>query len=142
MAMGLAGVVLVALYTGVTTGLNLTRLARENSRATQILIEKMEELRLFTWDQINSTGFVPTSFTVPFFPEDVNPEESLMYTGTLAITASTLRDGAGQPRSYASNVVQVDVTVHWKSGSILRTRSMSSLIARDGEQNYVNGTSN
>ena len=63
--MGALGVVLVSLYTGMTTGFNVVRLARENLRATQVLQEKFETLRLYNWAQITSTNFVPPTFTAP-----------------------------------------------------------------------------
>src|SRR5467141_1985271 len=51
------GILIVCLYTGMTSGFNVVRMARENLRATQVLQEKFETLRLYTWDQINSNGF-------------------------------------------------------------------------------------
>src|SRR6266581_3037873 len=39
---GLMGVLIVCLYTGMTTGFSTVRLARENLRATQVIQEKFE----------------------------------------------------------------------------------------------------
>ena len=58
-AMGVVGLLVVALYAGMTSATISVRLARENHRATQIMDEKTELVRLLTWDQINSNGFVP-----------------------------------------------------------------------------------
>ena len=67
-AMGTAAVMFLALYSGLTGGFAIIKLARENTRATQILVEKMETIRLYTFDQINSNGFLPASFSVPYYP--------------------------------------------------------------------------
>src|SRR5687767_9113819 len=62
------GTVFVALYAGMATGFQSVRAARENLRATQILLEKFETIRLYNWDQITATGFLPDSFTNKFAP--------------------------------------------------------------------------
>src|SRR5882672_783086 len=61
-AMAAVGVVVVALYLGISSGFSIIRLARENLRATQIMVEKMETVRLYNWDQINSNGCIPRAF--------------------------------------------------------------------------------
>src|SRR4051812_21990024 len=60
-----AAIVLVSLYAGITYGMSVTEVTRENLRATQLILEKFETIRLYTWDQLNgSNGFViPTTFT-------------------------------------------------------------------------------
>src|SRR2546430_1662920 len=64
---GLMGVLIVCLYTGMTTGFSTVRLARENLRATQVIQEKFETLRLYTWDQINDPNFIPPTFTAGLY---------------------------------------------------------------------------
>src|SRR3954464_142977 len=54
--MSILGTVAAALMTGVTTGFFTMQLARENLRATQIMLEKVETIRLYTWDQITDTN--------------------------------------------------------------------------------------
>ena len=56
MGVGIMGVLFVSLYTGMTTGFGVVRMARENLRATQVLQEKFETIRLYTWEQINTPG--------------------------------------------------------------------------------------
>ena len=56
MAAGLIGVISVTLYIAIAQGFAATQVARENLRATQILQEKMETIRLYGWDQINVPG--------------------------------------------------------------------------------------
>src|SRR5262245_8810898 len=88
-AMGIVGLLVVALYSGMTTASVSVRLGRENHRATQVIVEKMEEIRLFNWEQVNSNGYVPTNFIAGYYsssPTNINTNQ-LIYTGTVAITA-------------------------------------------------------
>src|ERR1700747_2174680 len=65
-ASGLAGIIFLAGMSGFSSGFNGVKLDREESRATQILLEKTEMLRLYNWDQITGndpTTYVPASFT-------------------------------------------------------------------------------
>src|SRR5829696_8967031 len=67
-AMAIVGLVVLAVYSAITSGMSSLRMARENLRATQILVEKSEALRLYNWDQLN-TNFIPSRFVAPY---DVN----------------------------------------------------------------------
>src|SRR4051812_4497927 len=64
----LIGILFVSLYAGLSSGFAVISLARENLRATQVALEKMETMRMYSWDQVNSNGFVPPTFTAPFYP--------------------------------------------------------------------------
>src|SRR5690242_4531464 len=66
------GIVFVGLYSGLSSGFSFIQLARENLRGTQIMEEKMETLRLYRWDQINQSGFIPTNFVDTFYPLGTN----------------------------------------------------------------------
>ena len=122
------GILIVCLYTGMTSGFNVVRMARENLRATQVLQEKFETLRLYTWDQINSNGFIPQSFSAPIYSAT---DTNNAYQGTFSIRSAGIAD------AYADDLRMVTVTVNWTSGSLARTRSMSSFAARYGMQNYI-----
>ena len=45
------GVLFTSLYAGITAGFGALNSARENLRATQVMIDKMETLRLYSWNQ-------------------------------------------------------------------------------------------
>src|SRR5262245_23471967 len=64
---GFLGTVLVSLYLSFSSGFQFVQLSRENLRATQVLTEKLETIRLYTWDQVNTPGFIPTNFSAPFY---------------------------------------------------------------------------
>src|SRR4051812_3617845 len=51
-------VMAVALYGGISYCFASITLARQNLRATQICLEKMEIVRMYSWEQVNSNGFV------------------------------------------------------------------------------------
>lgn len=137
--MGVVGVMFVSLYAGMSTGFAVIQLARENLRASQILQEKMETIRLYTWEQLNNPGFVPGTFVEPFY--DATPVEGtyssnsfssgITYTGKVSIASAPLTE------SYADELRQVTITVNWRSAKVLRTREMKTFVTRNGLQNYI-----
>src|SRR6266550_6085100 len=83
-AVAIIGIQFVALYLGMTQGFGIVQVSRENLRATQILQEKMETIRLYTWDQITNNGFIPPTFTAAFYPagSQTNNNQGATYQGT------------------------------------------------------------
>lgn len=121
----------VAVYTGITFGFNTIRQARENTRATQILVEKAEQIRLFNWDQLTSgtNAFLSTNqFIVPYYSTNLG----VTYTGRVTIKPLTL---AGV--EYSNDMQQVTVTVSWVTGNMPRSRSLTTYVSRYGIQNYI-----
>jgi type II secretory pathway pseudopilin PulG len=125
------GIMFVSLYTGMSMGFAVIQLARENLRATQILQEKLETIRLYTWDQINTAGFVPTNFVDRFYATSTNDTGSLLYTGAVKIVTAPIDE------SYSNEIRQINIQVSWASGGVARKREMSTLVTRDGLQRYV-----
>ena len=80
-AVAIIGTVFVSLYLGMTQGFAIVQVARENLRATQILQEKTEIIRLYTWDQINTAGFIPPTIWRSV-PDSVSTMEALASTVT------------------------------------------------------------
>ncbi len=118
----------------VNYGMFIMRVTRENQRATQVMLEKLESVRLYKWDQVISNGFVPVSFTDSYDPQTPdNP--GITYYGTLSIDTATFT--ANTP-SYATNMRQFTVTLYWtNAGRIPHTRKFITYVSRDGMQNYV-----
>src|SRR5437660_4438127 len=86
-SLGVIGTVAGAMLTGITGGFFTMKMARENLRATQIMLEKVETIRLYTWDEINRTtptNFIPRSFTNYYDPNGAN-SNSIAYRGTLSV---------------------------------------------------------
>jgi type II secretory pathway pseudopilin PulG len=126
------GVVFTALYTGMTTGFQAVRSARENLRATQILLEKFESLRLYNWEQITSTNnYIPRTFTNHYV---LNPTTAgTVYEGQVNI--APLPVSVTEP--YLEDLRAVTITVNWMTGQNRRTRTFTSYVARYGLQHYV-----
>lgn len=129
--MGVMGTVVGALLTGITGGFFTMRMARENLRATQIILEKVETIRLYSWDQINLPGFIPPTFTATYDPNGGTNGQGLTYTGSLTITNAPITS------SYSNEMRMVTVRLNWKTGSIDRSREFTSYISRYGLQDYI-----
>lgn len=129
-ALGLVGILFLSVYTGLGTGFAVIGVARENLRATQVMQEKLETLRLYSWDQINSNGFIPKTFTAPYQPGG-GTNSGLIYNGTLTLT------NFPGTESYCTNMRLVTVELKWTSGSAPRTRQMQTAVSRYGLQNYI-----
>jgi hypothetical protein len=112
-------------------GFNLTQTLRENQRATQIVLEKLETLRLYNWDQVNSNGFIPSHFTAVYDPQD-SLRPGITYNGQVLLESFP----GGQ--NYHTNMRKVTITLDWANNNgRTQSRSLYTAIARDGVQNYV-----
>jgi prepilin-type N-terminal cleavage/methylation domain-containing protein len=133
-AMAVLGIMVVSLYAGISSGFAVARVARENLRATQILAERMEVIRLIKYDDVN-LGFVPATFTAPFYVNaDTNAASAgLMYTGTVTIGDAPLSDGA----TYSNDLRMIQINLNWVSGHVTRMRQMTTFASRYGLQGYV-----
>jgi len=132
-AVALAGIMFVSPYAAIASAFNTVRSNRENLRATQVLLEITEMLRLYTWDQIigNDTNtYVPATFTAPYYPD--SRSGGFDYNGTVITTNAPLGIG-----TYSTNMRSVTIGLTWISGNTLRTRSMTTLVSRYGLQNYI-----
>jgi|SRR5437667_4819644 len=129
-AVSVIGVLFVTLYLGLTQGFAIIQVARENLRATQVLQERMETVRLYTWDQLNTAGFVPQTFTATFYPVGNQTNQGVTYQGTMVVTNATVAE------SYGSDLKMILVTLNWQSGNVTRQRQMKTLVSHYGLHNY------
>ena len=133
------GITFVSLYAGMSGGFAVTQLSRENLRATQIILERMEGIRLYNWNQLcysNAAypGYLPTSFTNYYYPLATNGEsKGIAYVGSMLVTNAVLNPVA----TYGDSMRKIVVTVKWESGGVPRSRTMTTYQARNGMQNYV-----
>jgi type II secretory pathway pseudopilin PulG len=127
--MGLVAMVAVGLFSAFTQGIFSLRMARENLRATQVLLEKVETIRLYSYDQITNAGFIPTNFVSYYDPN--SPQKGIAYSGTMTI------GDAGLTNTYNNDLRLFTVTVKWKTGMLQRERQFSTFVARNGLQDYV-----
>jgi prepilin-type N-terminal cleavage/methylation domain-containing protein len=142
----LVSIFFVSLYAGISQGFGILANARENLRANQILVDKMEEFRLYSWDQVNSfgssTSFIPTNFVESAHPPTTADNSSsgsvtttnaagLLYHGEIIVT------NVAWGTSYDTNMRQVTIMLNWTNGSIPHHHSMSSIISQYGLQKYI-----
>ena len=139
-SVSIVGIMFLSLYGGITSGFAVINVARENLRATQIMVEKMEVMRLYTWDQVNSNGFVPLTFTASYYPPigTTNDQQNsavtnggIVYYGTISFS------NAPVSTNYSSSVKLVTVTMYWTNGTYTHQRSMQTLVSANGIQAYV-----
>ena len=131
---GVLGTLLVSLYAGLTFGFSQIQISREEERATQILAERMEVVRLLSWDQVvNLPGYVPTNFTASYsIANPTNaPAGSLIYTGTVQIASPSISE------AYSNDMKMLTISLSWKSRGLTHKRSMRTFVSRYGLQNYV-----
>ncbi len=128
-AFGILGLVIGTMFTCFSLGFASIRLTQENLRAAQILTEKMETIRLYTWTQVNTAGFIPTNFTAAF-NTGTNGSTNIVFNGTMSISDASLSE------AYSANVKLVTVAVAWTNSGVPRQRTMSTLISKNGIQNY------
>lgn len=145
-SMAVVAMMFVSLYAGITQGLAVISTARENMRATQIMIEKIELLRLYSWDQLNTPGFIPGAFAERLMPSNTTNSSTTaatvdglaspsgagtIFVGTIQLGLAPVNDG------YTSAMRLATLTVTWTNGNIQRTRSMQTLVAERGIHDYV-----
>jgi Tfp pilus assembly protein PilV len=131
------GISVISLYTGFFSGFQVTHMSRENVRATQILLKKVETIRLCSWEQLSN---FPASFQETF---DTRPLENggrnLLYYGTVTFDPA---DAVGDT-SYKTNMLLVTVSLTWTNlngrAPIVHQQQMQTHIARYGSQNYAWG---
>jgi prepilin-type N-terminal cleavage/methylation domain-containing protein len=133
-------ILLVTLFAAFGMGFTVIRSTREDIRATQILTQKIEGIRLCTWSQL--TNQCPTSFQDTY--STVGNSNSLIYHGTI-----TQGSNSDLPTNYRGKVKLITVTVTWstiKSGAtqtiVTHSRSMQTQSAFYGLQNYLYGNTN
>jgi hypothetical protein len=134
MAAALAGIMFMTAIAGFSNAFSTLQLDRENSRATQILLEKTEMLRVYNWDQItgNDTNtYIPTTFTVPFYPGTNDSNGGFNYSGTVVITNLVTT------ASYSNDLRTVTITLTWTSGKAPRSRTMTTYVSQYGLQNTI-----
>ena len=151
MSLGIAGVALVSLYAGISQTFSTVQKTREDLRVTQILVEKMESLRLVTWDQLNTPGFIPSTFRESLNGQLLTstPPVSGTKSGADASTSQGTEpagdvcvgrvkiDLVGVPAAYTGHMRHVTISVTWRHGDVVREQKMETFVSQYGIQNYM-----
>jgi prepilin-type N-terminal cleavage/methylation domain-containing protein len=127
-SMAVVGIMFVSLYAGISHGFSTARLARENLSATQAVVERLETIRLYTWDQINSNGFIPLTLQVG---SSTLTNVGLVYTVRLAFT------NGPSGMNYSTNLKTVKVQASWTSGGKQHQREMTTYVSRQGLHQFL-----
>jgi len=137
MATGILGIVAGAIIGTFNYGFFVVQSVRENQRATQILMEKVETIRLYSWTQISpemSPGFIPSYFSEVYDPQAAGEHGSgVRYNGLIRVDPVPFTTSSG----YSTNMKQVSITLLWNSQGSTHVRRASTFVAKDGVQNYV-----
>lgn len=133
-------VMILALYSAFIFGFASIKTNREDLRATQMLDQRLEAVRLCTWAQLSN---YPATFTDYYDPTGVSSNRGgAIYYGTISTTgvATNIPDTA----SYKSQVHLITVSVLWTNYTgktpIVHQRQMQTLSAYNGLQNYIWGS--
>jgi prepilin-type N-terminal cleavage/methylation domain-containing protein len=141
-AVAISAVIFAALYRGISATFGMLQTVRENLRATQIMVSRLEGVRLCAWDegQLFSTNVVPPTFSDTFYPLGMggNTNSGAKYYGTMTVQKNPSMSPSS---SYGTNMALVTVSISWTNNNsgrkIAHTRTMSTYVAKYGIQNYV-----
>ena len=150
------GIVAGSLYAGLVMGVSEVSSARENFRATQVIMEKLEVLRAYSWSQLSPVldadeledaddpfdpedphtvendpvynTSIPEHFTAPLVPGQTN---GALFYGTVTFAPAPVSE------AYSNSLMRVQISVTWQSRSTTRTRSMKTFFAQYGMQNNL-----
>jgi Tfp pilus assembly protein PilV len=139
-AVFLVAIMGITLYAGFTAGFSSVKLARENLRATQILLKRTEGIRLYSWSQVTNNSYLSPTFVAFYDPQgQTNQTSGAVYVGKVDRTVPT-----GLPAAYQNNMRAITVSIYWTnyngSKQIVRSRQIQTYVARYGMQNYIYGS--
>lgn len=127
----------ISLYSGFASGFMLVDSTRQELRATQILTQKSEAIRLCSWSSLTNC---PISFTEVYDPNSPNGSVGTRYVGTISTNDPTVIPNS---MSYRSNMCLATITLFWTNyignQRLIHSRTTQTLIARYGIQNYIWG---
>src|SRR5882724_11253590 len=127
-SVAIVAITAVGVVGSLSYGFFVMQLARENQRATQVLLEKVETIRLYNWSQVTNTGFIPSSFTNYYDPQASIGSQGVTYNGTMVVANVPFTNSAG----YRNKMRQLTVTVNWRTKTINHTRTLTTYVAQDG----------
>lgn len=136
------GFVGTSLYTAFAFGFYVVQSTRLDLRATQILVQKVEGIRLLNWTQLLDTN----QYLLPTFVEAYDPAglanscAGTIYAGKIS---SRIPTAAEVPDAYRTNMRTITVSIYWTNYNgakpIPQMRQMQTRVARSGMQNYIWG---
>jgi len=125
------GITVAALCGGFSFGFNSIKLSQEEVRADQIMVQKLETLRIYSFSNVVNGYIQPTNF--PAYYSTSNAVHGVTYNGTIAVSPY-VPSAVGE--SYSNTLRQVTVSVSWFSEGMNHTRSMRTLVSTNGIATY------
>jgi prepilin-type N-terminal cleavage/methylation domain-containing protein len=132
-------ITMAIFFAGIAGGYAIINTFRQDLRATQILTQKTEAVRLCTWSQLNS---LPQTFTDYYYSLGAtNSAANTLYSGTISVGVAT---NISSSASYYDKVKLVNIGVVWTnnfgSHQVIHSRQMQTLVAYYGLVNYIYGS--
>ena len=128
----MAAIVIEGVYKAMATQYKLVQVNTDRLRAEQIVIEKLDVIRLYTWDQVTNSSVLSRAFTATFNNTNSVANSSNVFSGTVMV-ANLPTSGA----SYSANLVKVTVQVTWTNSLGALTSSASTYVSQYGLHNYI-----
>jgi prepilin-type N-terminal cleavage/methylation domain-containing protein len=132
-------ITMAIFFAGIAGGYAIINTFRQDLRATQILTQKTEAVRLCTWSQLNG---LPQTFTDYYYSlGTTNSTANTLYAGTISVGAAT---NISSSADYYDQVRLVTIGVVWTnnfgSQQVVHSRQMQTLVAYYGLVNYIYGS--
>lgn len=147
-AVAVVAVMVVSLYLGISSSFAIIQRTRENLRATQILVQRVETVRLYTWDQlrnVSSPARFQTNFSDVYDPlaGTNGTGGGVTYHGNIQVTVPPPASVLPVSVSYRGDVALVSVSLRWTNKTGIKVlpheRQFQTLVAKSGMQKYVYG---
>ena len=138
-SVGLLSFMMIALFSAFGFGFASLATTREDMRATQLMMQKLEAVRLCKWNDLSNC---PTTFKDNYDPNNgTNSGSGAAYGGTLSTLGAATNIPSGI--TYKDKVHMITVSVTWTNymgkNKIVHTRQIQTLSAYNGIQNYIYG---
>jgi hypothetical protein len=131
--------VVAILFVGFDNGFSILRTTREDLRATQILMQRTEAFRLYTWPQLAKLTNNP--YQEYYNPAGGTNRGTLYWINVSANGVATNIPDTAETAYYKSNLHLITITVNWtnriNSKPVAHMRQMQTLSAISGMQNYL-----
>ena len=122
--MALLLMVVLGLFGAFSFGFTTIKISQEDLRASQILLQKVETLRVYDWSKITNNYF-PTNFTANY-----STNGGIVYDGQISINPVPAAE------SYSNSLRQVTVSLSWISTGVPRYRVVTTLVSQNGIETY------
>jgi type II secretory pathway pseudopilin PulG len=135
------GIIMATFFLGLVGGYSIINTSRQDLRATQILTQKTEFVRLCTWSQLNG---LPSTFKDYYYSLGATNSSTtnVVYYGTISVgSAGSVIPGSP---SYINQIKLVTISLAWTNNFGLHpvghSRQMQTLVAYYGLVNYIYGS--